>query len=115
MWCRLQLEMQKYLSLKQVVILGSIFSIFRYWKYLDGSFNESIIFVYLQEGDSAETQKKVMFCFRAMSRCFAEPAEAEEKFQILDQLKDSNIWKLVTQLLDPNTSSLQASSSRVKF
>ncbi|KAL8461688.1 hypothetical protein ACS0TY_032974 [Phlomoides rotata] len=81
---RLQLEMQKYLSLKQLC----------------------------EEGDSAETQKKVMFCFRAMSRCFTDPVEAEANFQILDQLKDSNIWKLVTQLLDPNTTSLQASSSR---
>ncbi|KAK6124541.1 hypothetical protein DH2020_041711 [Rehmannia glutinosa] len=49
---RLQQEMQKYLSLRQ-----------------------------LSEDDGAETQKKVMFCFRAMSRCFTDPAEAEENFQ----------------------------------
>ncbi|KAK6124752.1 hypothetical protein DH2020_041504 [Rehmannia glutinosa] len=49
---RLQQEMQKYLSLRQ-----------------------------LSEDDGSETQKKVMFCFRAMSRCFTDPAEAEENFQ----------------------------------
>lgn len=68
----------------------------------------------MQEADGSDIQKKVIFCFRVMSRCFTDPAEAEENFQILDQLKDSNIWKLLTQLLDPNTSSLQASSLRVR-
>ncbi|KAL0443057.1 UNVERIFIED_CONTAM: Sister chromatid cohesion protein PDS5 [Sesamum latifolium] len=81
---RLQHEMQKYLSLRQLT----------------------------EGGDGGETQKKVIFCFRVMSRCFTDPAEAEENFQILDQLKDSNVWKLLTQLLDPNTSSLQASNFR---
>ncbi|KAH6768773.1 binding protein [Perilla frutescens var. frutescens] len=81
---RLQQEMQKYLSLKQLS----------------------------EEGDRTETQKKISFCFRAMSRCFTNHAEAEENFQNLDQLKDSNIWKLVSLLIDPNTSSLQANSSR---
>ncbi|KAK4398821.1 Sister chromatid cohesion protein PDS5 [Sesamum angolense] len=81
---RLQQEMQKYLSLRQST----------------------------EGGDGGETQKKVIFCFRVMSRCFTDPAEAEENFQILDQLKDSNVWKLLTQLLDPNTSSLQASTLR---
>ncbi|KAL0398901.1 UNVERIFIED_CONTAM: Sister chromatid cohesion protein PDS5 [Sesamum radiatum] len=81
---RLQQEMQKYLSLRQLT----------------------------EGGDGGETQKKVIFCFRVMSRCFTDPAEAEENFQILDQLKDSNVWKLLTQLLDPNTSSLQASNFR---
>ncbi|KAL9146836.1 hypothetical protein ABFS82_13G137100 [Erythranthe guttata] len=81
---RLQLEMRKYLSLRQLP----------------------------EEGDGAETQKRVIFCFRVMSRCFTDHVEAEEYFQILDQLKDSNIWKLLRQLLDQNTSSVQASSSR---
>ncbi|PIN12278.1 Sister chromatid cohesion complex Cohesin, subunit PDS5 [Handroanthus impetiginosus] len=81
---RLQQEMQKYLSLRQLS----------------------------QEGDGTEIQKKVTFCFRVMSRCFTDPAKAEENFHILDQLTDSNIWKILTQLLDPNTSSLQASSLR---
>ncbi|XP_047942253.1 sister chromatid cohesion protein PDS5 homolog A [Salvia hispanica] len=81
---RLQQEMHKYLSLKQ----------------LSG------------EGDKVENQKKILFCFRALSRSFTNPAEAEENFQNLDQLTDSNIWKLLSQLLDPNTSSIQANSSR---
>ncbi|KAG8365331.1 hypothetical protein BUALT_Bualt18G0093600 [Buddleja alternifolia] len=81
---RLQQEMLKYLSLRQLP----------------------------QEGDGTEIQKKVMFCFRVMSHCFTDPGKAEENFQILDQLKDSNVWKFLTQLLDPNTSSLQATSSR---
>ncbi|XP_057765095.1 sister chromatid cohesion protein PDS5 homolog A isoform X2 [Salvia miltiorrhiza] len=81
---RLQQEMHKYLSLKQLS----------------------------EEGDRVETQKKILFCFRAMSRCFTNPAEAEENFQNLDQLKDSKILKLVSGLIDPNTSSIQANSSR---
>ncbi|KAL0321041.1 UNVERIFIED_CONTAM: hypothetical protein Sradi_5365600 [Sesamum radiatum] len=82
---RLQQEMQKYLSLRQLS----------------------------QEGDGTEIEKKVMFCFRVMSRCFTDPAKAEESFQILDQLKDSNIWKILLQLLNPDTSSVEASNLRI--
>ncbi|KAH6775849.1 binding protein [Perilla frutescens var. hirtella] len=81
---RLQQEMQKYLFLRQLS----------------------------QEGDGTEIRKKVMYCFRVMSRCFLDPSKAEETFQVLDQLRDSNIWKVLTQLLDPNTSSAQAINLR---
>ncbi|KAI8001212.1 hypothetical protein LOK49_LG09G01369 [Camellia lanceoleosa] len=81
---RLQQEMQRYLSLRQMH----------------------------QENDAPEFQKKILFCFRIMSRCFTHPAKAEDYFQILDQLKDANIWKILIILLDPNTSSHQACSSR---
>ncbi|XP_043693210.1 sister chromatid cohesion protein PDS5 homolog B-like [Telopea speciosissima] len=77
---RLQLEMQKYLSLRQTC----------------------------QDTDTPEFQKKVFICFRTMSRWFSDLEEAEESFQILDQLKDANIWKILTTLLDPNTSFQQA-------
>ncbi|KAJ6991866.1 sister chromatid cohesion protein PDS5 [Populus alba x Populus x berolinensis] len=65
-----------------------------------------------QDGDTPEIQKKILFCFRIMSRSFAEPAKTEENFQILDQLKDANIWKILTNLLDPNTSFHQACTGR---
>ncbi|XP_058199465.1 sister chromatid cohesion protein PDS5 homolog A isoform X2 [Rhododendron vialii] len=81
---RFQQEMQKYLSLRQLH----------------------------QENDASESQKKMLFCFRIMSRCFTDPAKAEENFQILDQLKDANIWKILALLLDPNTSSSQTCSCR---
>ncbi|GFY91653.1 binding protein [Actinidia rufa] len=81
---RFQQEMQKYLSLRQMH----------------------------QENEVPEFQKKILFCFRIMSRCFTDPAKAEENFQYLEQLKDANIWKILTTLLDPNTSSLQACSCR---
>ncbi|KAJ8770477.1 hypothetical protein K2173_017968 [Erythroxylum novogranatense] len=81
---RLQQEMQRYLSLRQMH----------------------------QNGDVPEIQKKVLFCFRIMSRSFAEPVKAEENFQILDQLNDTNIWKILTSLLDPSTSLCQTFSSR---
>lgn len=67
----------------------------------------------MQENDASESQKKILFCFRIMSRCFTDPAKAEENFQILDQLKDANIWKILALLLDPNTSSSQTCSCRV--
>ncbi|KAK4802635.1 hypothetical protein SAY86_000838 [Trapa natans] len=78
---RLQQEMQRYISLRQTY----------------------------QNGDAPETQKKVQFCFRVMSRFFSDPTKAEEDFQVLDQLKDSNIWKILTSLLDPNCSCHQSS------
>ncbi|KAK7303437.1 hypothetical protein RJT34_14343 [Clitoria ternatea] len=73
---RLQEEMQKYLGLRQIC----------------------------QEKDIPEVQKKIVFCFRVMSRSFADPTKAEENFQILDQLEDANIWRILTDLVDPNTS-----------
>ncbi|XP_015583400.1 sister chromatid cohesion protein PDS5 homolog A isoform X1 [Ricinus communis] len=81
---RLQQEMQRYIFLRQMH----------------------------QDGDAPEIQKKVLFCFRIMSRSFAEPAKAEENFLILDQLKDINIWKILTNLLDANTNFHQACTSR---
>ncbi|KAK7387666.1 hypothetical protein VNO78_22454 [Psophocarpus tetragonolobus] len=77
---RLQQEMQKYLSLR----------------------------VISQDKDIPEVQKKILFCFRVMSRSFADPIKAEETLQVLDQLKDANIWKILTNLVDPNTSLHQA-------
>ncbi|CAH8388794.1 unnamed protein product [Eruca vesicaria subsp. sativa] len=79
---RVQQEMQKYLSFKQ------------------------------QSADSPEMQKKILFGFRVMSRAFSDPAKTEQNFLILDQLKDANIWKILNNLLDPNTSIMQASKIR---
>lgn len=81
---RLQVEMQRYLSLRQIQ----------------------------QDGDAPERQKKILFGFRIMSRSFSESLKAEESFQVLDQLKDTNVWKILTNLLDPKTSISQAYSSR---
>ncbi|CAA0818018.1 binding [Striga hermonthica] len=71
-----------------------------------------MLFVFVQESDGSETQKKVMLCFRVMSRCFSDPAKAEENFKILDQLKDSKFWEHLKQLVDPNMSSPQGISLR---
>ncbi|XP_076907861.1 sister chromatid cohesion protein PDS5 homolog A-like [Bidens hawaiensis] len=81
---RLQLELQKYLSLR---------------KMLKGS-------------DASEAKKKVMICFRFMSHCFTDPTKAESDFLLLHQLKDANVWKILTTLLDPTTSSLQSFKAR---
>ncbi|KAJ4981397.1 hypothetical protein NE237_032234 [Protea cynaroides] len=77
---RLQQEMQKYLSLRQTC----------------------------EDTDTADFQKKVFISFRIMSRWFSDPVKAEESFQILDQLKDANIWKILTTLLDPITTFQQS-------
>lgn len=69
----------------------------------------------MQDGDAPEVQKKVLFCFRIISRSFADPAKAEENFQVLDQLKDANIWKILTNLVDPNTGFQQACTLRVRI
>ncbi|XP_022967040.1 sister chromatid cohesion protein PDS5 homolog A-like isoform X1 [Cucurbita maxima] len=81
---RLQQEMQRYLSLRQMN----------------------------QGGDVPETQKKLLFSFRIMSRSFADSAKSEENFQILDQLKDANVWRILSNLIDPNTSFHQACNFR---
>ena len=50
-----------------------------------------------------------------MSRSFADPTKAEESFQILDQLQDPNLWKILTDLVDPNTSFHQTREYRVIY
>ncbi|KAJ0986872.1 hypothetical protein J5N97_005228 [Dioscorea zingiberensis] len=77
---RLQQELQNYLSLRQTY----------------------------QEGGTVDLQKKISACIRSMCRLFNDPVKSEESFQILNQLKDMNIWKLLTSLLDPCTSFRQA-------
>ncbi|KAL2339290.1 hypothetical protein Fmac_013736 [Flemingia macrophylla] len=81
---RLQQEMQKYISLRQMS----------------------------QDKDIPEVQKKILFCFRVMCRSFADHIKAEESFQVLYQLKDANIWKILTNLVDPNTTLHQARAYR---
>ncbi|CAL9170887.1 unnamed protein product [Musa hybrid cultivar] len=80
---RLQQEMQKYLSLRQAY-----------------------------QEDATEIHKRTFGCFKSMSRLFNDPVKAEENFQFLNQLKDANIWKMLTTLLDPSTSLHQAWSCR---
>ncbi|KAK6932870.1 hypothetical protein RJ641_002494 [Dillenia turbinata] len=80
---RLQQEMQRYLSLRS-----------------------------MNQDDAPEIQKKVLYYFKVMSRCFSDPVKAEENFQILDQLKDANIWKILTNLVDPSTTIQIACNSR---
>ncbi|URE34813.1 Sister chromatid cohesion protein PDS5 [Musa troglodytarum] len=81
--CRLQQEMQKYLSLRQTY-----------------------------QEDAAELNKRIFGCFKSMSRLFNDPVKTEENFQFLNQLKDVNIWKMLTTLLDPSTHLYQAWSCR---
>lgn len=69
----------------------------------------------MQDKDNPEVQKKITFCFRVMSRSFADPTKAEESFQILDQLKDDDIWKILKNVVDPNTSFHQTHVYRVIF
>lgn len=67
----------------------------------------------MQDKDIPEVQKKIVFCFRVMSRSFADPTKAEESFQILDELKDADIWKILMNLIDPNTSFHQTLAYKV--
>ncbi|GAA0153559.1 chromatin/chromatin-binding, or -regulatory protein [Lithospermum erythrorhizon] len=81
---RLQQEMQRYLSIKQTN----------------------------QSNNTTDIQKKVTFSFRNMSRCFTDSTQAEESLNILDQLKDADVWKILTSLLHPSTTCFQASNYR---
>ncbi|KAG2605958.1 sister chromatid cohesion protein PDS5 homolog A-like isoform X3 [Panicum virgatum] len=80
---RLQQEMLKYMSLRQ-----------------------------LSQEDAPDLQKRIVGCFRSMSRSFSDPAKCEENLNMLHQLKDDNIWKLFTNLLDCSTSFEKAWSLR---
>ncbi|KAG2611293.1 sister chromatid cohesion protein PDS5 homolog A-like isoform X2 [Panicum virgatum] len=80
---RLQQEMLKYMSLRQ-----------------------------LSQEDAPDLQKRIVGCFRSMSRSFSDPAKCEENLNMLHQLKDDNIWKLFTSLLDCSTSFEKAWSLR---
>ncbi|KAD4982238.1 hypothetical protein E3N88_18909 [Mikania micrantha] len=82
---RLQLELHKYLSLRQTY----------------------------KENNVPETQKKISLCIQSISQCFVNSIKAEADFQLLDQSKDAdNIWKILTTLLDANTSYLQSRTLR---
>ncbi|KAH9325840.1 hypothetical protein KI387_006018, partial [Taxus chinensis] len=81
---RLQREMQIYLSLRQSS----------------------------KEEDSIELHKKIQTGIKMMSFCFIDPVRAEENFQKLHQMKDNNIFKGLSQLLDPNTTVASAQAIR---
>ncbi|EMS45215.1 Sister chromatid cohesion protein PDS5-like protein B [Triticum urartu] len=81
---RLQQEMLKYMSLQQT-----------------------------SQEDAADVQKRILGCFRSMSRLFSDAVKAEEYLNMLLQLKDENIWKMFTSLLDCATTFNNAWSIRV--
>ncbi|TKW20995.1 hypothetical protein SEVIR_4G191000v4 [Setaria viridis] len=80
---RVQQEMLKYMSLRQ-----------------------------LSQEDAPDLQKRIVGCFRSMSRLFSDPAKCEENFNMLHQLKDGNIWKIFTSLLDCSSTFEKAWSLR---
>ncbi|KAM0917721.1 hypothetical protein ACQ4PT_009179 [Festuca glaucescens] len=81
---RLQQEMLKYMSLRQI-----------------------------SQEDAPDLQKRILGCFRSMSRLFTDTTKAEEYLNKLHQLKDANIWKMFTSLLDCATTFIDAWSIRV--
>ncbi|WVZ81535.1 hypothetical protein U9M48_028901 [Paspalum notatum var. saurae] len=80
---RLQQEMLKYMSLRQ-----------------------------LSQENAPDLQKRIIGCFRSMSRVFSDHAKCEENLNMLHQLKDANIWKIFTSLLDDSTTFEKAWSLR---
>ncbi|XP_062228684.1 sister chromatid cohesion protein PDS5 homolog A-like [Phragmites australis] len=80
---RLQQEMLKYMSLRQ-----------------------------LSQEDAPDLQKRILGCFRSMSRLFSDPAKCEENLNMLHQLKDDHVWKIFTSLLDCSTTFEKAWSLR---
>ncbi|XP_006656003.1 sister chromatid cohesion protein PDS5 homolog A [Oryza brachyantha] len=80
---RLQQEMLKYMSLRQI-----------------------------SQEDTPDMKKKVLGCFRSMSRLFSDPTKSEEYLTMLHQIKDANIWNIFTSLLDSSTTFNNAWSLR---
>lgn len=81
---RLQQEMLKYMSLRQT-----------------------------SQEDTPDMKKKILGCFRSMSRLFNDHTKSEEYLNMLHQIKDANIWNIFTSLLDCSTTFNEAWSLRV--
>ncbi|KAF0904436.1 hypothetical protein E2562_034511 [Oryza meyeriana var. granulata] len=81
---RLQQEMLKYMSLRQI-----------------------------SQEDTPDMKKKILGCFRSMSRLFSDPTKSEEYLNMLHQIKDANIWNILTSLLDCSTTFTKAWSLQV--
>ncbi|KAL6596694.1 hypothetical protein ACP70R_047337 [Stipagrostis hirtigluma subsp. patula] len=62
--------------------------------------------------DAPDLQKRILGCFRSISRLFSDSAKCEENLNTLHQLNDANIWKLFTSLLDCSTTYEKAWSLR---
>jgi len=81
---RLQGEMLKYMSLRQI-----------------------------SQEDAPDLQKRILGCLRGMSRLFSDPENAEQFLNMLHQLQDTNLWKIFTILLDSSATFDKAWSIRV--
>jgi sister chromatid cohesion protein PDS5 len=65
--------------------------------------------------EAPDLQKRIAACLRSMSRLFHDHSKAEESLNALNQLKDANVWKLLSNLLDPATQFQEACLTRVTF
>eukprot|EP01018_Ginkgo_biloba_P018620 Gb_23673 [translate_table: standard] len=65
-----------------------------------------------KEEDSLDLHKNIQRVLKMMSICFVDPGRAEESFQKLHQMKDNNIFKALSQLLDPSTTFVNAHAIR---
>ncbi|PNT73259.1 hypothetical protein BRADI_2g56220v3 [Brachypodium distachyon] len=68
-----------------------------------------------KEEPSAEIQKKISVLFRKMSASYKDTSKVEECFEILQQMKDNNIFKDLTELSKESTTSATVRSTRDSF
>ncbi|KAL6614101.1 hypothetical protein ACP70R_036371 [Stipagrostis hirtigluma subsp. patula] len=66
-----------------------------------------------KEEPSDEIQKKICASFRKMSTCFADTSKAEEYFANLHRMKDNNIFKDLTELINEGTTFAKGRFTRV--
>ena len=71
--------------------------------------------LHMQEEDIPELEKKIQSCFKVIANQFVDPAKAEENLLKLQQMKDNNIFKALSTLLNPSTTLSQAASVRVSL
>ena len=62
--------------------------------------NDEALVCLLQENCPEEKQNKYNSLFIKMASSFADPCKAEECFQKLNNMKDNNIFNMLTLLLD---------------
>lgn len=69
--------------------------------------------LHMQEEDIPELEKKIQSSFKIIANQFVDPAKAEENLVHLQKMKDNNIFKALSTLLNPSTTLSQAASVRV--
>jgi hypothetical protein len=69
----------------------------------------------VQEKDTPDFQKRLQSIFATIAQQFADPKKAEEDLKKLYDMSDVAVFKELSSLLDPSTTTAHAHTVRVGF